>query len=94
MRYGTGFGHSKKESQQLAAKEAMRHIRKKDELYKNAVERYEERSHSSHKDERQRGTFRSLKAMIALLAMPMRDEHWSATKEASASPRSAACSLL
>jgi hypothetical protein len=44
MRYGTGFGHSKKESQQLAAKEAMRHIRKKDELYKNAVERYEART--------------------------------------------------
>ena len=51
LEFGTGFGYSKKESQQLAAKEAMRHIRKKDELYKNAVERYEERSHPSHKDE-------------------------------------------
>ena len=45
LEFGTGFGYSKKESQQLAAKEAMRHIRKKDGLYKNAVERYEERSH-------------------------------------------------
>jgi ribonuclease-3 len=44
LEFGTGFGYSKKESQQLAAKEAMRHIRKKDELYKNAVERYEART--------------------------------------------------
>ena len=44
LEFGNGFGYSKKESQQLAAKEAMRHIRKKDELYKNAVERYEART--------------------------------------------------
>lgn len=43
---GTGFGYSKKESQQLAAKEAMRHIRKKTELYKNIV-----RQHNSREDE-------------------------------------------
>lgn len=42
--FGTGFGYSKKESQQLAAKEAMRHIRKKDDLYKNAVGHYEART--------------------------------------------------
>lgn len=40
---GTGFGYSKKESQQLAAKEAMRHIRKKTELYKNIVAAHEAR---------------------------------------------------
>jgi hypothetical protein len=38
------FGYSKKESQQLAAKEAMCHIRKKDELYKKAIEAYEVRT--------------------------------------------------
>ena len=37
---GIGFGYSKKESQQLAAKEAMHHIRKKTELYKGIVERH------------------------------------------------------
>ena len=41
---GTGFGYSKKESQQLAAKEAMRHIHKKTELYKQAVEKHELRT--------------------------------------------------
>lgn len=40
---GTGFGYSKKESQQLAAKEAMRHIKKKTELYKNIVAAHEAR---------------------------------------------------
>ena len=40
---GTGFGYSKKESQQLAAKEAMRHIRKKTDLYKAIVVAHEER---------------------------------------------------
>lgn len=40
---GTGFGYSKKESQQLAAKEAMRHIRKKTELYKSIVAAHESR---------------------------------------------------
>lgn len=40
---GTGFGYSKKESQQFAAKEAMRHIRKKTELYKNIVAAHEAR---------------------------------------------------
>ena len=40
---GTGFGYSKKESQQLAAKEAMRHIHKKTELYKSAVAQHESR---------------------------------------------------
>ena len=38
---GTGFGYSKKESQQLAAKEAIRHIRKKTDLYKAMVAQYE-----------------------------------------------------
>ena len=37
---GTGFGYSKKESQQFAAKEAMRHIRKKSELYQDIVARH------------------------------------------------------
>lgn len=37
---GTGFGYSKKESQQLAAKEAMRHINKKTELYKSIVDKH------------------------------------------------------
>jgi ribonuclease-3 len=37
---GTGFGYSKKESQQLAAKEAMRHIRKKTELYTSIVNKH------------------------------------------------------
>ena len=41
---GTGFGYSKKESQQLAAKEAMRHIHKKTALYKQAVEKHELRT--------------------------------------------------
>lgn len=40
---GAGFGYSKKESQQHAAKEALQHIRKKTELYKMVVERYESR---------------------------------------------------
>ncbi len=40
---GTGFGYSKKESQQLAAKEAMRHIRKNTELYKSIVTAHEAR---------------------------------------------------
>ena len=44
LEFGTGFGYSKKESQQLAAKEAMRHIRKKSDLYKKAVELYEQRT--------------------------------------------------
>lgn len=43
MEAGTGFGYSKKESQQLAAKEAMRHIRKKTELYKSIVEARKQR---------------------------------------------------
>lgn len=43
IEFGTGFGYSKKESQQLAAKEALRHIRKKSELYKSAVAQYEAR---------------------------------------------------
>ena len=43
LEFGTGFGYSKKESQQLAAKEAMRHIRKKTELYKKAVEIHDAR---------------------------------------------------
>lgn len=38
---GTGFGYSKKESQQQAAKEALLHIRKKDELYHSVVEQHE-----------------------------------------------------
>lgn len=38
---GMGFGYSKKESQQQAAKEALRHIHKKDELYQNVVEQHE-----------------------------------------------------
>lgn len=40
---GIGFGYSKKESQQLAAKEAMRHIHKKSELYKSIVAAHEAR---------------------------------------------------
>lgn len=44
IEFGTGFGYSKKESQQQASKEAMRHIRKRDELYKRAVEQYELRT--------------------------------------------------
>lgn len=44
LEFGTGFGYSKKESQQLAAKEALRHIRKKTELYKQAVALYEKRT--------------------------------------------------
>lgn len=43
LEFGIGFGYSKKESQQLAAKEALRHIRKKSELYKNAVAQHEAR---------------------------------------------------
>ena len=43
---GMGFGYSKKESQQLAAKEAMRHIRKKTELYTSIVDK-----HNSLKEE-------------------------------------------
>lgn len=41
---GTGFGYSKKESQQQASKVALRHIRKKSELYRQVVERYELRT--------------------------------------------------
>lgn len=41
IEFGTGFGYSKKESQQRAAQEAMRHIRKKSDLYKQAVEQHE-----------------------------------------------------
>ena len=41
LEFGVGFGYSKKESQQLAAKEAMRHIRKRTELYKSAVQLHE-----------------------------------------------------
>ena len=37
---GSGFGYSKKESQQHAAKEAMHHIRKKTELYKSIVAKH------------------------------------------------------
>ena len=44
IEFGMGFGYSKKESQQLAAKEAMRNIRKKTELYKQATEQYEIRT--------------------------------------------------
>lgn len=44
IEFGFGFGYSKKESQQQASKEALRHIRKKDELYKRAVEQYELRT--------------------------------------------------
>ena len=43
LEFGIGFGYSKKESQQLAAKEALRHIRKKTELYKKAVEQHKKR---------------------------------------------------
>ena len=43
---GMGFGYSKKESQQLAAKEAMRHIRKRSELYKQVMERHA--AHEAH----------------------------------------------
>ena len=38
---GMGFGYSKKESQQQAAKEALQHIRKKGELYHSIVEQHE-----------------------------------------------------
>ena len=38
-----GFGYSKKESQQQAAKEALLHIRKKVELYHGIVEQHEQR---------------------------------------------------
>ena len=41
---GAGFGYSKKESQQSAAKEAMRHIRKKTELYQQIVAAHEART--------------------------------------------------
>ena len=44
LEFGIGFGYSKKESQQLAAKEAMHHIRKKTELYKKMVAQYEVQS--------------------------------------------------
>lgn len=47
LEFGTGFGYSKKESQQLAAKEAMRHIRKKTELYKKAVELHDIQQNAS-----------------------------------------------
>ena len=51
MEAGTGFGYSKKESQQLAAKEAMRHIRKKTELYKSIVEARKQRLASAVAEE-------------------------------------------
>lgn len=41
---GAGFGYSKKESQQQAAKEAMRHIRKKTELYQQIVAAHEDKT--------------------------------------------------
>lgn len=41
---GTGFGYSKKESQQMAAKEAMHHIRKKSDLYQQMVAAHQERT--------------------------------------------------
>ena len=41
---GTGFGYSKKESQQHAAKEAMHHIRKKTKLYQQIVAAHEART--------------------------------------------------
>lgn len=44
---GSGFGYSKKESQQHAAKEAMHHIRKKTELYKSIVAKHTEVSAES-----------------------------------------------
>lgn len=44
---GCGFGYSKKESQQRAAKEAMHHIRKKTELYKNIVAKHSEVANES-----------------------------------------------
>lgn len=50
---GEGFGYSKKESQQLAAKEAMRHIRKKSEQYKMAVAQHEARTASAKTLERE-----------------------------------------
>lgn len=50
LELGTGFGYSKKESQQQAAKEALQHIRKKTELYKKAAEQHEARL-SAAKDE-------------------------------------------
>lgn len=40
---GVGFGYSKKESQQQASKEAMRHIRMKTALYAQIVEQHKER---------------------------------------------------
>lgn len=43
LEFGIGFGYSKKESQQLASKEAMQHIRKKNELYKAAMANHEAR---------------------------------------------------
>lgn len=46
---GIGFGYSKKESQQLAAKEAIRHIRKKSELYKKIEEAHLARTAPSEK---------------------------------------------
>ena len=44
---GVGFGYSKKESQQLAAKEAIRHIRKKTELYTEIVEQHNKSIHEN-----------------------------------------------
>ena len=41
---GAGFGYSKKESQQHAAKEAMHHIRKKTELYQQVVAAHQART--------------------------------------------------
>ena len=51
LEFGTGFGYSKKESQQLASKDALRHIRKKTELYKKAVELHEKRIAGSEAQE-------------------------------------------
>lgn len=48
---GAGFGYSKKESQQLAAKEAMRHIRKKTDLYQQIVAAHEARTTESSQDQ-------------------------------------------
>lgn len=51
IKLGTGFGYTKKESQQLAAKEAMHHIRKKTELYKKAAEQHAARTSSTPEPE-------------------------------------------
>ena len=48
---GAGFGYSKKESQQLAAKEAMRHIRKKTDLYQQIVAAHETKTEENVQDQ-------------------------------------------